>query len=64
MCDNGEESHGVEASHRRVQFIKVDADALHVPFCDQARLVLDDGASLIPLDLEYPFQSNGFVATR
>ena len=44
--------------YRRKDFFEVDALVLDKAFSNEARLVLDNGAELIPLDLVHPLQDD------
>jgi hypothetical protein len=59
-----EESHGFHPCHRGEGIIKVDAFLLHETMCHQASLVLDNGTSFIPLQLEHPLKCDRAVTTR
>jgi hypothetical protein len=59
-----EESHGFHPCHGGEGIIEVDAFPLHETACHQASLVLDDGTSFIPLQLEHPLKGDRAVTTR
>src|SRR6266540_1633511 len=65
MCRECEqESHRLEPCNWSEHFLEVDARLLHVPLCHESRLVLDDGATRVPLHLEDPLQADWTLATR
>jgi hypothetical protein len=53
-----EESHGFHPCHRGEGIIKVDVFLLHETMCHQASLVLDNGTSFIPFQLEHPLKGD------
>src|SRR5438128_7789005 len=59
-----QESHRLDPCNRSEHFLEVDAQLLHVPLCHESRLVLHDGATRVPLQLEHPLQADWAVATR
>jgi hypothetical protein len=59
-----EELHGFHLCHGGKGIIKVDPFPLHKTTCHQASLVIDDGASFIPLQLEHPLKGDHVVTTR
>jgi hypothetical protein len=58
------ESHGFYPCHGGECIVEVDPFPLHETVCHQASVVLDDGTSFIPLQLEYPLKGNRVVTTR
>jgi hypothetical protein len=59
-----EESHGFHPCHEGECIIEVDAFPLHKTACHQASIMLDDGTSFIPLQLEHPLKGDRAVTTR
>src|SRR6185312_3054401 len=59
-----EELHGLHPCHGSEGIVEVDSLLLHETSCHQASLVLDDGASLIPLQLEHPLKGDRAVTAR
>ena len=57
-CQSQQQSDRLHARYRRKDFLEVDALALDKASGDDARLVLDNGAVLIPLDLVHPLQAD------
>ena len=57
-CQNQQQSDRLHAHYRRKDFLEVDALALDKASGDEACLVLDNGAALVPLDLVHPLQAN------
>jgi hypothetical protein len=59
-----EEMHGFHPCHGGVGIVEVDPFPPHKTTCHQASLVLDDGTSFIPLQLEHPLKGDRAVTTR
>jgi hypothetical protein len=60
---NEEQADGVEPHDKGEDLLEVNSLALYISFGDEASLVLDDGALLVPLYLENPFQPNELVTS-
>ena len=56
-CQSQQQTDRLHARYRRKDFLEVDALALDKASGDEARLVLDNGAKLVLLDLVYPLQA-------
>jgi hypothetical protein len=59
-----EESHGLHPCHGSVGIVEIDSLPLQETLYHQARLMLDDGADFIPLQLEHPLKGDCTVTTR
>jgi hypothetical protein len=59
-----EESHRFHPCHRGEGIVEVDPFPLNETACHQASLMLDDGTSFIPLQLEHPLKGHRVVTTR
>ena len=57
-CQSQQQSDRLHVHYRRKDFLEVDALALDKASGDKARLVLDNGVVLVPLDLLYPLQAD------
>ena len=55
-CQSQKQSDRLHARYQRKDFLEVDALTLHKALGNEARLVLDNGAMLVPLDLVHPLQ--------
>ena len=53
-CQSQQQSDRLHVRYRRKDFLKVDALTLDKASGDEAPLVLDNGAVLVPLDLVHP----------
>ena len=53
-CQSQKQSDRLHACYRRKDFLEVDALTLDKASGDEARLVLDNDAALVPLDLVHP----------
>jgi hypothetical protein len=58
-----EQADGVEPHDGGEDLLEVNSLALYISFGDEASLVLDNDALLVPLYLENPFQPNGLVTS-
>ena len=63
-CQSQQQSDRLHARYRRKDFLEVDALALDKASVDMTRLVLDNGAALVPLDLVHPFQTDRTASWR
>jgi hypothetical protein len=59
-----DESHGFHPCHCGKGIIEVDPFSLHKTACHQASLVLDDGTSFIPLQLEHSLKGDRAMTMR
>ena len=57
-CQSQQQSDRLHVRYRRKDFLEVDALALDKALGDEARLVLENGAALVPLDLVHPLQAD------
>ena len=57
-CQSQQQSDRLHARYQCNDFLKVDALALDKASSDEARLMLDNGITLIPLDLVHPLQAD------
>ena len=57
-CQGQQQSDRLHARYRRKDFLKVNALALDKASGDEARLVLENSAALVPLDLVHPLQAD------
>ena len=57
-CQSQQQSNIFHARCRRKDFLEVDALVLDKTSSDEARLVLDNGVALVPLDLVHPLQAD------
>ena len=53
-CQSQQQSDRLHARYRHKDFLEVDALALDNASGNEARLMLDNGAALVPLDLVHP----------
>jgi hypothetical protein len=59
-----EESHGFHPCHRGEGIVEVDPLLRQETACHQASLMLDDGASFIPLQFEHPLKGDRAMTMR
>ena len=57
-CQSQQQSDRLHACYRRKDFLEVNALTLDKASDDEARLVLDNGTALVPLDLVHPLQDD------
>ena len=63
-CQSQKQSDRLHARYRHKDFFKIDALMLDKVLGDEARLVLDNGTALIPLDLVHPLQADRTASWR
>ena len=63
-CQSQQQSDRLHARYWRKDFLEVDALTLNKALGDEARLVLDNGTELVPLDLVHPLQADRMASWR
>jgi hypothetical protein len=62
--DDEEQANGIEPRGGGEDLLEVNSLTLRISFCNEACLVFDDGALLVPLHLKHQFQPNGLMTVR